>query len=372
MTQKKSGDKSPQSNSISPATARAIRNRLHGWYATNARDLPWRRTSDPYQIWVSEVMLQQTQVATVVPYFIRFIKRFPTAESLASASQQDVLRHWQGLGYYRRANHLHLAVQQVVNRFSGRVPHQESLLRELPGIGRYIAGAIRSLAFGKPAAILEANSARVLARLFAVRSPLQKPVTNRLLWSLADSLLCHKQPGLHNQALMELGALVCSAGRPRCEHCPLTGVCLAKKLGLASELPAMLRRPSAIAVRDACAIVESNGRILIVQRPLGERWGGLWEFPRVTLDNGSDAQTALRSFASNRWGLEIEVGRLVLTLRHSVTHHRIELACYESRLVTKKIKPQRGNGLRWIRASQLADFPCSAPQRKVFAFVLNR
>jgi A/G-specific adenine glycosylase len=314
-------------------------------------------------------MLQQTQVSTVLPYYLRFIERFPTAESLAASSIDEVLKYWQGLGYYRRATNLHRAARQLVTDFSGRIPQDICVLRELPGIGRYIAGAIRSFAFELPAAILEANSARVLCRLFAVRTPLVNAATIRVLWTLAEDLLSRNSPALHNQALMELGAVICTPGRPQCGQCPVKNSCAAKRQGLTAQLPVTARRRSPVDVSDAAAIVRSKGRILIVQRPQHARWGGLWELPRTTIERGADPRQALQAYVRAALGLEIEVGCRVLTLKHTVTHHRIVLSCYDSRLVRGSLECRGYDDCRWISPARLADYPCSAPQRKVFTFV---
>jgi A/G-specific adenine glycosylase len=354
---------------IRSSTIRTIQNRLRAWYLLNARDLPWRHTRDPYCIWVSEVMLQQTQVSTVLPYYTRFINRFPTIASLAAASSDEVLRYWQGLGYYRRAANLHRAAKYLVAEQSAHISRDVRALRQLPGVGRYIAAAIQSIAFGMPAAILEANSARVLSRLFAVRSPLGSSATARALWSLAEELVCHKSPAQHNQALMELGALVCTPARPQCGQCPVQRLCRAKQQGLTEELPVTMRRPDPVDVSDAAAIIWSKGRTLVVQRTQRERWGGLWELPRVSIEHGRDARQVLQGHVRAKLGLEIDIGPAVLTIKHSVTHHRITLTCYESRLVKGELELRDYDDSRWITPARLPNYPCSAPQRKAFDFV---
>jgi A/G-specific adenine glycosylase len=352
-----------------PARLRSIRRRLHAWYPRHARDLPWRRATDPYHIWVSEVMLQQTQVATVLPYYLKFIERFPTVEALAQASIDDVLRHWQGMGYYRRANNLHRAARQVVTHGGGRVPDDANGLLGLPGIGRYIAGAIQSFGFGKPAAILEANSARLLCRLFGVDGVLKSGPTLRKLWALAEALVCRESPAVHNQALMELGALICTPSRPQCESCPLLSCCEAHRLGLTAVLPKTEPRRTPIQVCDAAAVVRSKGRVLIVQRLERSRCGGLWELPRTTVAKGADQRRALRDHLRTAVGLEIDVDDAILAVKHSVTHHQVTLTCYESRL-RRGVPRVRGYGAsRWVRPQELADFPCSSPQRRAFRFL---
>lgn len=312
-------------------------------------------------------MLQQTQVVTVVPYFHRFIKRFPTIGSLARAPKEEVLRYWQGLGYYRRAINLHTAAQELVANNRGEIPKDGQALCELPGIGRYIAGAIQSFAFAIPAPVVEANSIRVLCRLFAISRPPTDGRTNRLLWELADQLLDRQSPAIHNQAIMELGALVCTPTNPQCSQCPLRAVCRARRDGVVHLLPRSARRPAPVAVEDAAAIVQHRGQVLIVQRPVAERWGGLWELPRTTIANGEEPRDRLRRFVSAELGLEIAVGMVAAIVKHSVTHHRITLTAYRCELVGGIANPGKYAACRWARPARLCEFPCSTPQRKLFA-----
>jgi len=249
------------------------------------------------------------------------------------------------------------------------VPSDDEALRRLPGIGRYIAGAIQSFAFAIPAPILEANSIRVLCRLFAIQSPPNVGATNRLLWAIADRLLNRRAPAVHNQAIMELGALVCVPANPQCSRCPLNAVCHARLQGLTQLLPQTARRPRSVTINDAAAIIYHRKKVLIVQRPVSQRWGGLWELPRTTISGAAEPRDALRRYVHTELGLEIDVGPEAVSVKHSVTHHRITLTCYRCNL-TGGI-PKRGayDVCRWVRPEQLASYPCSAPQRKLFAFI---
>ena len=312
-------------------------------------------------------MLQQTQVNTVVPYFTRFVRRFPTVKSLAKASVDDVLRLWQGLGYYRRAVNLHRAAREIVERFDGQVPRDAALLGRLPGVGRYIAGAVLSIAFDIRSPILEANTARVLCRLFAESRPLKDAATQKRLWSLSEMLLPRRHAGLHNQAMMELGALVCVSGRPRCERCPLEKVCAARAAGIEQRLPQAGRQRERVDVSDAAVIVRRNGRVLIVRRPMEQRWGGLWELPRTTVAAGADPREAIAAHVRDRLGLTIEVGREVLTVRHGVTHHRITLQCFECIRVRGRVHVAGYAESRWEPPRRLGRFAFSSPQRKLIA-----
>ena len=354
---------------ISSPRRRAIRARLDRWYAKHARDLPWRRTRDPYRVWVSEIMLQQTLVSTVVGYFERFIERFPTVESLAAAPLDEVLRLWQGLGYYRRAANLHRAAREVCDRFAGRVPHDAESLRRLPGVGRYIAGAIQSIAFNERAPILEANTARVLCRLFAVRGDVKTAATQRRLWELSELLLPRLDAGMFNQAMMELGALVCVPGRPRCDECPLAATCDAQRAGLAERLPQTGPRKRFIDVEHAAIVLRRGGKLLIVQRSPHETWGGLWELPRTAVTRDADPRATIRAFVRKTLGLKITVGRKLLTLKHGVTHHRITLSCYETARVAGRLRPNGHADCRWEQLERLDDYAFSSPQRKLIAVI---
>ncbi len=353
-------------------SAHVVRKKLCSWYAQNARDLPWRHTTEPYAIWVSEVMLQQTQVSTVVPYYTRFLWRFPSVSSLAAASHDEVLKIWQGLGYYRRAVNLHRASREIVGRFHGQFPSDSQSLRSLPGVGRYIAGAIQSIAFDSPAPILEANSARVLCRLFAIRGILSSTPVQKRLWVIAESLLPREQAGQHNQALMELGALVCVPGRPRCERCPLQSVCLARASGLTQRIPETPKRAKFVDVQDAAVILRRNGRVLIVQRRLSERWGGLWELPRTTITDGDDPRESLRSHVRASLGLKIDVGRHVMSVKHGVMNHRITLNCFETVRVSGKAHPKGYADCRWELPRRLEQFAYSSPQRRLITAIQSR
>src|SRR5216683_1802960 len=244
---------------------RQLRRSLLAWFGRCRRDLPWRRSQDPYHIWVSEVMLQQTQVATVVGYFKRFLEAFPTLADLAAAEESKVLRLWEGLGYYRRARDLHRAAQRVVADYGGQIPQEPALLATLPGIGRYTVGAILSQAFDRRLPILETNSTRVLCRLFGRRGDPRRGQARRWLWEMAETLLPARRVGAFNQALMELGALVCTPAAPRCSACPVCELCAARRLGIQDEIPDRLESPAAIAIQEVAVVVYRGRRVLFVQ-----------------------------------------------------------------------------------------------------------
>ena len=301
----------------------AIRQKLLDWYDEAARDLPWRRTRDPYAIWVSEVMLQQTRVETVIPYYQRFLESFPTPRTLAEADEDTVLSHWSGLGYYRRARLLHAGVREVVARYSGQVPEDQEARRALPGVGRYTAGAIGSIAFDKEEPVVDGNVSRVLARLFRIETPVGTSATTNRLWDEAARLVPGERPGDFNQALMELGATVCTLKQPRCESCPVVEECTAYASGEVEALPVPRARKAPKEV-ELSAVVATRGRgadrkVWFVK---GDRalFGGLWGVPMVE----GDARAALHE-AGLRARLRPEpIGKL----EHVLTHRRLRIEVY--------------------------------------------
>ena len=277
---------------------RRLPRRLLDWFARHRRDLPWRRDRDPYRIWVSEVMLQQTQAATVVPYFERFLQAFPTLADLAAADEQEVLRLWEGLGYYRRARDLLRTARLLAASHGGRFPDDPAALDGLPGLGRYTRNAVLSQAFDRRLPILEANSRRVLCRLFGRTGDPRRGPEQRWLWAAAEALLPPRRVGDFNQALMELGALVCTPAAPRCAECPLAADCAARRLGLQDAIPARTPPPEPMEVREAAVVVRRGERVLLLQRPAEGRWASLWEFPHGPLARDGVARRGGRAAAA--------------------------------------------------------------------------
>jgi A/G-specific adenine glycosylase len=349
----------------SSAFRRQLRRSLLSWFERCRRDLPWRHSRDPYAIWVSEIMLQQTQVATVIPFFKRFLEAFPTLMDLAAAEEEQVLRLWEGLGYYRRARDLHRAARQVVAEHGGRIPQEPATLRTLPGIGRYTMGAILSQAFDRRLPILEANSQRVLCRLFGRREDPRRGSARRWLWETAEILLPARKVGAFNQALMELGALVCTPAAPQCANCPVSGLCTARRLGLQNEIPARAPAPAPVAIHEAAVVVYRRGRVLMVQRPPDGRWAGLWEFPHAPRETGQTYEDAAIDLLPRLTGIRAEIGCEILTLQHSVTHQRITLVCFEGQYREGRFQSVFYRRGRWVRPKDLPAFPVSAPQRKI-------
>ena len=339
--------------------------RLLNWYKDNARCLPWRDEPDPYLIWVSEIMLQQTRVETVIPYFERWVERFPTLESLAQASQQEVLTVWEGLGYYSRARNLHQAAQIVLEEYGGELPQDAMRLRQLPGIGGYTAGAIASIAFGMDEPTLDGNIRRVLARVFDLRTPARSKEGEKILWDLASSHLPPGQASEYNQALMDLGSLVCTQRQPLCTKCPLNDICKAFALGVQDERPVKLSKAPVPHHTVATAIIQRDEQVLIAQRPPRGLLGGLWEFPGGKVKPGEEIVTGLQREICEELGVGIEVGDAFGVYQHAYTHFRITLHAFLCRLNDSEPRNLFHTTLDWVVPSSLVDYPMGKVDRQI-------
>ncbi|MDB5390231.1 MAG: A/G-specific adenine glycosylase [Planctomycetaceae bacterium] len=354
---------------LDPAVAQKFRKSLKARYARYGRNLPWRETQDPYHCWISEIMLQQTTVVAVVPYFDRFLTRFPTVHELAAAEEAEVMRYWEGLGYYSRARNIHKAAKHVSAELNGAFPNLVDKLQELPGIGRYTAGAIRSFAFDLPAPIVEANTLRLYCRLLGFDGdPRAREGQNRL-WSFAEELVPANQPGKFNQALMELGAVVCTPTNPKCSECPVSFACQAFVTGRQTEIPLPAVRPVVTAVTELSAIVRRAGQYLVYHRAHGERWAGLWDFPRFPLDESlvkalKRHPASLEKILAERLGIQIVAGDLLTEICHSVTRYRITLRAFQCEHLTGEISESVGE-YRWLDADEVHALPLSVTGRKL-------
>lgn len=349
------------------AQKQQLRRRLLAWYADHARDLPWRKSRDPYRVWVSEIMLQQTQVATVRAYFKRFIAAFPTVDDLAAADEQQVLRLWEGLGYYRRARQLHAAAKRIVADHASQFPPCVDELQSLPGIGRYTAGAIASIAFGLRAPILEANTIRLLSRLIAYRDDPAKAAGQRLLWQTATDILPRASVAEFNQALMELGSLICTPLEPKCDQCPLTAVCRAYAADLQRMIPRAKTKQQFTDLHEVAVVIHKNGRILMRKCAAHERWAGLWDFPRFAIESEGPlfAEKEIITKLREQTGITCRLGPLQKTIKHGVTRYRITLDCYRATFISGRPQTNSATEVRWITPSVLADLPLSTTGRKI-------
>jgi len=362
---------SPSTTAAALAPARLAR-RLLAWYDLNRRALPWRarpgEAPDPYRVWLSEIMLQQTTVAAVGPYFRAFIARWPTLRALAHAQLDEVLHAWQGLGYYARARNLHRTAQLLVREHGGRLPESEAELKRLPGIGAYTAAAIAAIAFGRVASAVDGNVERVIARLFAVREPL--PAAKVLLSALARTLTPKERPGDYAQAMMDLGAVVCTPERPRCRHCPLARACAARAAGIAESLPRRTApRPRPLRRGFVFWLVREGRDVLIRKRPARGLLGGLMELPTTRWESRlpRPRELALEAPLALRWR------RLPGIVRHGFTHFELELTVLAGSVGETVGGPggvNEGETLRWCRLDRLSDVALPTVMKKVVAHAL--
>lgn len=333
---------------LPPARRAALRRRLLAWYDAGHRDLPWRSPqhgADPYRVWLAEVMLQQTQVQAAIPYYERFLRRYPTLDALAAAREEDVLALWSGLGYYARGRNL-LAAARAARARHGGLPASLEALRALPGFGPYTAGAVASIAFAIPAPVVDGNVARVLGRLFLVEgAPAERAVRERL-WALAGALVDPDRPGDLNQALMELGATVCVKPAPRCDRCPLAVWCAARAAGREREIPPARTRPARRVLELACALAVRDGAVLVVARPAGGLFGGLYGPPSAEIAAGEGTAATLARAVREAHGIALDVGEEVAVVERTLTHRALTLRGFRCRLRTLPA----GAAVRWIRA----------------------
>ena len=357
---------SPNRASGRPPDERWLVRALLDWFGTNARDLPWRRTSDPYAIWISEIMLQQTQVGTVIPYWERWLRALPDIATLAAASPEKVLKLWEGLGYYSRARNLQAAAQEIVARHGGKFPREFAAILELPGIGRYTAGAISSIAFHQPAPILDGNVIRVLTRLFGIRENPREKQTNEKLWELAQQLVILAseagQGGTAcshlNQSLMELGALVCTPRQPQCPLCPLRAQCAALREGIVDQLPNLGKRAAATPRFVTAFVVERTGKFLVRQRPVNVVNARLWEFPNV--ETPRRLRTRPHKLAAEL-GCALTAREPLCVIKHSITRYRIELSVWSARSTSSA----NGTPGSWRSVSQMGELAFTSAHGKI-------
>lgn len=380
---------------IDPACKRKLRSAVLRWYDQHGRRLPWRTSADPYRIWLSEIMLQQTTVAAVVPYFERFTAKFPDVGSLAAAHVDDVLRLWEGLGYYSRARNLHKAALTIQQNHGGVFPADAESLQALPGIGRYTAGAIASFAYDQPAPIVEANTERLYARLLALNDDVRSTTSQRALWDFAATIVPKNRPGDFNQALMDIGSQLCRPQEPECERCPLRTCCAAFALGQQNVLPRRKPRVPTTAIDEICVVIRRRNRFLLRRRTGRERWAGMWDFVRFEVDaseveNLPNTTSQKRNTSGQRLFADphsqlpdtvqrqvrdqigAKVGDVVAATEfmYSVTRYRV---CLKSFLCNGTNAESSGtDGTQWFTAAELAELPLSKTGRRVAEWLTSR
>ena len=356
---------------FAPAQRRAVRTRLLQWYGEHKRDLPWRRRPTPYRVWVAETMLQQTQVATVIPYYRRFLKRFPSLKALADAREDDLLKVWEGLGYYTRGLNLLRAARRVRDEHGGRLPRTYEGLVSLPGIGRYTAGAVLSIAMGQDAPVLDGNVMRVLARLLDWAEDVTRAPVKEALWGVAERLVAPGRTGDFNQAMMELGSQVCVPRAPRCDTCPVRRVCRANAAGTQDDLPVKARRKPVPHYEIGVGVVWQGDRVLIARRPSTGLLAGLWEFPGGKQQPGETIRQCVRREVHEELGVDVSVGTPMMAVKHAYSHFRVTLHFYTCAYVAGRPRPLGCSAWRWVHPHELARYAFPAGSTRAVRAVID-
>jgi A/G-specific adenine glycosylase len=344
---------------------------LLAWYERQKRDLPWRNSDDPYAIWISEIMLQQTRVETVIPYFKRWMRSYPDVYALANAPRQDVLTHWEGLGYYRRAHNLHRAAQLIVEEYDGVIPSDIDDLKSLPGIGEYTAAAIAALAFERDALALDGNLRRVLTRLFDRTENPRSAKGERILRELGNQYLPSGSASEFNQALMDLGATICKPRNPACIDCPLQDYCLAFQRGVQEQRPVKKGRHPTPSVHAAAAIIIESGAVLIGRRPEGKLLGGLWEFPGGKQEPNEQIEDCLKREIMEELGVEIAVGERLGTFENAYSHFAISVHAFACQRLKGEPQSLDHTDLKWVRLLDLPDYPMGKVDRMIAEMLMS-
>ena len=353
------------------AGKRKIQKNLLGWFDREQRDMPWRRTRNPYPIWVSEIMLQQTQVQTVIPYFERWMKSFPTLQILARSREETVLKHWEGLGYYSRARNLHRAAKIVIKQHKGKVPDSYDTLIQLPGIGRYTAGAILSIAFDQPVPVLDGNVKRVLSRLFVMQGNGVPSAHENRLWETSAELVPPQRPGDFNQAMMELGATVCLPKKPLCLVCPLQKSCEAQQRGEIDKYPAPKVRAPTQKIEVSAAVVTRAGKVFIQQRLHGGLMGGLWEFPGGKRKPDETEEACLKREIKEELGIPVTISKKLMTIKHSYTQFRVTLNVFWCPWKSGRIRATQCEQWKWVKYEDLNNYTFPAANVKVVKYLMS-
>jgi A/G-specific adenine glycosylase len=358
---------------ISQQRAKSIATALLAWYRQHKRDLPWRRDArDPYRVWISEILLQQTQVATVIPYYERFLTRFPTVRALADATLDDVLKTWEGAGYYARARNLHRAAQEIVARYGGKIPSTVEELLTLPGIGRYTAGAIASIAFHRDAPVLDGNVIRVLCRYFNMASDIKSSRTQKKLWQVMEMLLPHRRAGDFNQAMMELGATVCTPRNPQCVVCPLKRGCIARKKNIQEKLPTKRAKKKLPHHQIGVGVIWKRGKLLIAQRHADDLLGGLWEFPGGHQEKGESLAKCVAREVREELGIKVQVEDEFAVVDHAYSHFSITMHAFACRWLSGQPRALGCARWKWVSPRKLSQYAFPKANRTVIEQLMKQ
>jgi A/G-specific adenine glycosylase len=354
-------------------SAEEFRRELLNWYHANGRALPWRENADAWPVWLSEIMLQQTRVDQAAPYFIRFMEAFPTVHDLARAPQQELMKLWEGLGYYSRARNLHVAAQMVSEKYGGTIPDTMDEILKLPGVGTYTASAVLSIAYGRPHAVVDGNVIRVLTRYAGIDGDIRTTAVKAEVESLAGELLDHDNPGDYNQAIMELGATVCKPRNPLCISCPVRAGCIANMTARTDSIPWKSPKKPVPHHQIAVGIIRNGeGKLLIALRPDNAMLGGLWEFPGGKQKEGESLEETVRRELLEELGVDVEVSGHLISLNHAYSHFRITLHAYFCRIITGTPKPAASRELAWVKPSELTDYPFPKANRTITLALIER
>jgi len=353
-------------NLLSPSQIKCFQIRLAKWYKQNHRELPWRKTHHPYYIWVSEVMLQQTQVTKVTDYYPQFIKKFPNIRSLARADLTTILKEWELLGYYARARNLHKAAKILVKSFKGKIPAQYEEFKQLPGVGDYIAAAVMSIAYNLPFPVLDGNVKRVIARMFLLNTPVNKAHSIKDFREFVWMLLDRQNPGEFNQGMMELGAIICKTRHPLCRCCPVHEFCLAFQNKKVQQYPKKEKKSQIPEFHIAVGIIQKNGTILITQRKFEGLLGGLWEFPGGKIQKGESPPIACLREIEEEVNLVVEIAEHLTQMRHTYTHFKIVMDVFLCRYVSGEVQLRSAINHRWIDFSEIENYPFPGANHKFF------
>ncbi|MEP1151918.1 MAG: A/G-specific adenine glycosylase [Balneola sp.] len=331
---------------------------LLDWYQEHKREMPWRGEKDPYKIWISEIMLQQTRVDQARPYFENFMELFPTVHDLAKADQQQVLKAWEGLGYYSRARNLHAASKMIVNDFDGKLPESYDEIIKLKGIGPYTAAAITSIAFGQPNAVVDGNVIRVITRYYGIEDDVRSSKTTKQVQQLVNELISQENPADFNQAMMELGATICSPTKPDCLNCPIQSGCVATKIAKTDVIPYKSKAKKKPHKVIGVGIIErEDGKVLIALRPENAMLGGLWEFPGGKQEKGETIQQTVERELHEELDVEVHAYKEFMNLKHTYSHFSITMHAYFCTLISGTPKPKSSQEIRWVEKSELVDYP---------------